>query len=92
MKNIIHSGFSRESICVICFKKKKFVILLENLVKYFYIYRGRRGRDRMQSVPITTKIVSSNPVHGEMYSIQHYVNTININTLIYMYYMFYPSF
>jgi hypothetical protein len=24
-------------------------------------------------VPITTKIVSSNPVHGEMYSIQHYV-------------------
>jgi hypothetical protein len=49
------------------------VILLENLVKYFYIYRGRRGRDRMQSVPITTKIVSSNPVHGEMYSIQHYV-------------------
>jgi hypothetical protein len=27
----------------------------------------------MQSVSITTKIVSSNPVHGEMYSIQHYV-------------------
>ena len=27
----------------------------------------------MQSVPITTKIVSSNPTHGEMYSIQHYV-------------------
>ena len=26
-----------------------------------------------QSVPITTKIVSSNPVHGEVYSIQHYV-------------------
>ena len=49
------------------------MILLENLVKYFYIYGGRRGRDRMQSVPITTKIVSSNPVHGEMYSIQHYV-------------------
>ena len=49
------------------------MILLENLVKYFYIYRGRRGRDRMQSVSITTKIVSSNPVHGEMYSIQHYV-------------------
>ena len=44
--------------------------------------RGRRGRDRMvvgftttfmQSVPITTKIVRSNPFHGEMYSIQHYV-------------------
>ena len=27
----------------------------------------------MQSVPITTKIVSSNLAHGEVYSIQHYV-------------------
>ena len=27
----------------------------------------------MQSVPITTKVVSSNPIHGEGYSIQHYV-------------------
>ena len=27
----------------------------------------------MQSGPITTKVVSSNPVHGEVYSIQHYV-------------------
>jgi hypothetical protein len=27
----------------------------------------------MQSVPITTDVVSSNPVHGEMYSIQNYV-------------------
>jgi hypothetical protein len=27
----------------------------------------------MQSVPITNNVVSSNPVHGEMYSIQHYV-------------------
>ena len=27
----------------------------------------------MQLVPITTKILSSNPPHGEMYSIQHYV-------------------
>ena len=25
----------------------------------------------MQSVPITTKVVSSNPAHGEVYSIQH---------------------
>jgi hypothetical protein len=24
-------------------------------------------------VPITTNVVSSNPVHGEVYSIQHYV-------------------
>jgi len=42
---------------------------------------GHHGRDRMVvgftttcaiSV-ITTKVVSSNPIHGEVYSIQHYV-------------------
>jgi S-adenosylmethionine:tRNA-ribosyltransferase-isomerase (queuine synthetase) len=38
----------------------------------------RRGCDRMvvgvmQSVPITTKAVSSNRFHDEVYSIQHYV-------------------
>jgi len=27
----------------------------------------------VQSVPITTDVVSSNPVHGEVYWIQHYV-------------------
>jgi hypothetical protein len=27
----------------------------------------------MQSVPITTKVVSSNPAHGEVYSMQRYV-------------------
>ena len=27
----------------------------------------------MQSVPISSIVVSSNPVHGEVYSIQHYV-------------------
>jgi hypothetical protein len=27
----------------------------------------------MQSVPITTNVKSSNPAHGEVYSIQHYV-------------------
>jgi hypothetical protein len=27
----------------------------------------------VQSVPITIKVVSSNPAHGEMHSIQHYV-------------------
>ena len=27
----------------------------------------------MQSVPITTNIVSSNLVHGEVYSVQYYV-------------------
>ena len=27
----------------------------------------------MQLVPILTKVVSSNPAHGDVYSIQHYV-------------------
>jgi hypothetical protein len=27
----------------------------------------------VQSVPITTKVVSSNPIHGKVYSLQHYV-------------------
>ena len=27
----------------------------------------------MQSVPMTTNVVSSNPAHGVVYSIQHYV-------------------
>jgi len=27
----------------------------------------------MQSVPITNNVVSSNPIHGEVYSIQHYM-------------------
>ena len=27
----------------------------------------------VQSVPIITKVVSSNPAHGKVYSIQHYV-------------------
>jgi len=49
------------------------------LTEHFYqkletpiLYRSRHGRHRMvhvQSVPITTKIVSSNPVHGEVYLI-----------------------
>ena len=45
------------------------------------VIRYRRGRDRMVvvftttcaiGVPITTKVVSSNPAHGEVYSIQHF--------------------
>ena len=45
-----------------------------HLQQYFnnWFFRGRRGRDRMQSVPITTKVARSNPFHGEDYSI-HYV-------------------
>ena len=45
--------------------------------------KGCRGRDRMvarftatcaiSAYPITTKVLSSNSVHGEVYSIQNYV-------------------
>ena len=40
----------------------------------------------MQSVPITTKVVSSNPARGEMYSIQHY----EIKVACYKYSWFLP--
>jgi hypothetical protein len=47
------------------------------MVFQFQNFRGRRGRHRMvvgfQSVPITTKVVSSNPSHGNVYLIQYYV-------------------
>ena len=52
---------------------------MQNLMNKLRI-QGHRDRDRMvdlqlpvQLVPITTNVVSSNPVHGEVYSIQHYV-------------------
>ena len=53
-----------------------------SIVRYFEDgLRGRRGRYRMvvgftttyicKSVPVTTKVVRSNPDYGEVYSIQH---------------------
>jgi hypothetical protein len=38
-------------------------------------YKGRRGRDHVDfiAVSITTNVVSLNPVHGKVYSIQQYV-------------------
>ena len=32
----------------------------------------------VQSMPITTKVVSSNPAHGEVYLIQHYVLNLSV--------------
>ena len=59
------------------------------ITRGFYIFvlkiikakRGHRGLDNMVAVfridmlpvPITTNVVSSNPAHDEVYSIQHYV-------------------
>ena len=49
--------------------------------------RGRRGHDRMvvgftTTYEISTKVVSSNLAHGEVYSIQHYVMKFLITTWI----------
>ena len=57
------------------------VYLIQPDVIKFACNLDSRGCDRMvvkiqipmQSVPITTKVLSLNPVHGEVYSIQHYV-------------------
>ena len=41
-----------------------------------FFVRTRHGRDsilHVQSVPITTKVASSIPAHGDVYSVQHYV-------------------
>jgi len=60
------------------------IYLHHKTISYINIYEvGRRYRDRMvlgftttyakKSVPITSNVGSSNPTHGEVYSIQHYV-------------------
>jgi ABC-type cobalamin/Fe3+-siderophores transport system ATPase subunit len=41
--------------------------------KYFWSWFGLDLQLPVQSVLITTKDVISNPIHGEVYSIQHYV-------------------
>jgi len=42
--------------------------ICEGVIAFFYVQHLP-----VQSVPITTRDVSLNPVDGEMYSIQHYV-------------------
>jgi hypothetical protein len=50
-----------------------FTLILGFDILNYLLNGGCHGRDRIpvESVPITTKIVSLNPVHGEVYSIQH---------------------
>jgi len=38
--------------------------------------RGHRGRDRIQSVPITTDVVSSNPAQGEAHYVIKFVSDL----------------
>jgi hypothetical protein len=49
----------------IAYKKNMYIICIMNNYKLDL-------QLPVQSVPITTKVVSSNPVHGKVYSIQHY--------------------
>ena len=68
--------FSSKTIylCAYFFKAYNYLCIL-------YLTHTSHGSDRMvvvfklpvQSVPITTKVVSLNPVHGEVYLIQYYV-------------------
>ena len=43
------------------------------------LFSETEGEGRaVQSVSITTKVVSSNLVHGDLYSIQHYVISLSV--------------
>ena len=52
-------------------------LVTSSVILWFPFTRGRRGWIYnylyMQSMPIAIKLVSSNPVNGKVYSIQHYV-------------------
>ena len=72
--------FSNKSSCVGLIKYITLVLVRD--INSCLVYDGGRcGRDGklldlqvpVQSVPITTKVVSSNTAHGEVYSIFHYV-------------------
>ena len=62
-----------------CYKKKQkyctnhLINLILNHIAGSWSYGSWTYKLPVQSVPITTKVVSSNPVHGEVYWIQHYV-------------------
>ena len=76
------------SICVLCVPNVASVSWLhildrpfgfsQTFIHYLPVWSGRHGHDRMvvgftTTWAITTKVVISNPVHGKVYLIQHYV-------------------
>jgi hypothetical protein len=63
---------SEQGPCLLILKCNCLGKVIMSFITSFYI-EGGGGVVAVQSVPITTKIVSSNPVHSEVYSIQHYV-------------------
>ena len=62
---------------------KHFYFVVSKKIIYLHVHYLRTGAVKvvwwldlelpMQSVAITTNVVSSNPTHGDVYSIQHYV-------------------
>ena len=59
---------------------------------YLLFTSDRCGYDGMdlqlpvQSMPITTYVVSSNPAHVYVYSIQHYVIVICVKSVVFFWY------
>ena len=70
-------------ICILCCSPQYTAVLAKQemtIVKHLVFSWSSSGTFfwslyfiHFDSVPITAKVVSSNPVHGEVYSIQHYV-------------------
>jgi hypothetical protein len=57
-----------------------YTFIIHVVLVLLIVSMGLRGGDGMvigitpmQSVPINTKVVSLNPAHGEVYSMQHFV-------------------
>ena len=65
-----HEHLSVFAIIIIIFAK---IICMYSI--FSFIGFQKHVQLSVQSVPITTKIVNSKPVHGEAYSIQHFVIT-----------------
>jgi hypothetical protein len=63
----MHSNIFLGAVVVVGFTG----FLRQNLVLFKFNVVGFTTTHTIR--PITTKVVSSNPVHGEAYSIQHYV-------------------
>ena len=60
----------KSQLLFFCFILPLSLFVLLSYGSWIYNYKKKL---LMQSVPITANVVSSNPIHGEVYSIQHYV-------------------
>ena len=67
---ISYALYFNNEICT-CTTNWKWVVMYVH-VRRIYFYSFHMEYLPVKSVPITPKVASSNPVHGEVYSIQHY--------------------